>query len=658
MKNGFLKVAAVSPKIRLADPKYNADLIIDAIKQADEKGVRLVAFPELVMTGYTCGDLFMHELLLNTVVSELKRIAEETKECKLVSIIGAPICVKDKLYNCAVVVCRGQFICAVPKIHLPNYGEFYEKRHFASGKYIDDDEIWCDELLCHVEPKLVIRSSEIPNFRFGVEICEDLWVSDPPSNAMTEDGALIIVNCSAGDETIGKADYRKNLVAVQSAKTCSAYIYCGAGEGESTSDMVFSGHSFIYENGVLLAENKPFESGMLITEIDLDRLCYERRLMNSFSQDLHDKKFLLTEFKIFGEYDRKRDDDSVVQRMELPITELTRKFDRNPFVPHDEDEINARAHDILMLQAMGLKRRLEHTHSKCVVFGISGGLDSSLALLACVKTCDIMGMDRSFIHAVTMPCFGTTHHTKNNAVELCNALGVTLHTIPISDSVRQHFSDIGHDENDHSIVYENAQARMRTLVLMDLANSMGGLVIGTGDLSELALGWATYNGDHMSMYGINSGIPKTLIKYVVRYYAKTCGDERIKNVLFSILDTPISPELLPADEDGHIAQRTEDLVGPYELHDFFLYYVLRWGYPPAKLYRIAKSAFGGSEFTDEVILKWLKNFYRRFFNQQFKRNCLPDGPKVGSVCLSPRGDWRMPSDASCRIWFDELEALE
>ena len=405
--------------------------------------------------------------------------------------------------------------------------------------------------------------------------------------------------------------------------------------------MVFSGHSFIYENGKLLAEKEPFsDSGLLITEIDLGRLMYDRRRMNTHANSRISN---LSAFCDIGE---------------LKETELTRKFDRNPFVPEDRDELHSRAKDILMIQALGLKRRLEHIHSRSAVIGISGGLDSSLALLVCAKACDLMGVDRHFVHAVTMPCFGTTEHTKNNAVELCEALGVTLHTVNIADSVRQHFADIGHDEENRNVTYENAQARMRTLVLMDMANALNGIVVGTGDLSELALGWATYNGDHMSMYGVNAGIPKTLIKYVVRYYADTCGDERIRNVLISILDTPISPELLPADKDGNITQKTEDLVGPYELHDFFLYYVLRFGYAPKKLYRIAKEAFRESEFDEATILKWIKNFYRRFFTQQFKRNCLPDGPKVGSVCLSPRGDWRMPSDAVSRIWIDELNSLK
>lgn len=650
MRDGFIKVGTCSPKIRLADTKYNADRIIDAIHNANSYDVKLIVFPELSITGYTCGDLFLHDILLDSTINELKRIAIQTADCDLIAIIGAPIRVIDKVYNCAIVINHGRVIGIVPKQNLPNYGEFYELRHFAVPSEANES-VYCNSLECKAyigkEP-VVFCCSEMEDFRFGIELCEDLWVPNPPSTRLAELGASIIVNLSAGDETIGKVEYRKNIASVQSAKTVSAYVYCSAGEGESTSDMVFSGHSFIYENGILLAENEPFQSdALLMTEIDLDKISYDRRRMNTHSFTA-DYAYSIP-FSIFK---------NNAQEGELPLIELTRRFDRNPFVPKDTGELHVRARDILMIQSMGLKKRLEHINAKSVVVGISGGLDSSLALLVCAKTCDLMGIDRHFIHAVTMPCFGTTEHTKNNAVELCEALGVTLHTIPISMSVRQHFQDIGHDEKRHDVTYENSQARMRTLVLMDLANSLDGIVIGTGDLSELALGWATYNGDHMSMYGVNAGVPKTLIKYVVRYYADNCGSDRIKNVLISILDTPISPELLPASEDGSIAQKTEELVGPYELHDFFLYYVLRWGYSPKKIYRIAKLAFSSSEFDDQTILKWLKSFYRRFFSQQFKRNCLPDGPKVGSVCLSPRGDWRMPADAVCQIWTDELNEIE
>ena len=656
MKDGFIKIAACAPKIRLGDPKYNADIIIEAIKKAAKAGVRLIAFPELCLTGYTMGDLFQHELLLDTAEKELLRIQKEVAKHHIIAVVGTPLRYCGKLLNCAVVISPEQGgMKFVAKQNLPNYGEFYEARHFAADTNRDLSRVvdscgWLEPCFSTIELE------DVPDFRFGVEICEDLWVADAPSNTLAKNGALLIVNCSAGNEIIGKADYRKKLVSVQSAKTLSAYLYVGAGEGESTSDMVFSGHCFCYENGKLLAENKPFENmgELMITEIDLGRLLYERRRLNTFVSSLSDEKVYVTDIGL-----AKPDENGEIHPdvASLPTTKLTRRFERTPFVPNDAGEVNARARDILMIQAMGLKRRMEQINAKSAVIGISGGLDSSLALLVCAKTCDLMGADRKLIHAITMPCFGTTERTRSNAVKLCEALGVRIDTVDITASVRQHFSDIGHDESDHSVVYENAQARIRTLVLMDVANKENGLVIGTGDLSELALGWATYNGDHMSMYGVNAGVPKTLLKYLVRFYADTCGDDNVKTVLESVLDTPISPELLPPDESGNIAQKTEDLVGPYELHDFFLYYVLRWGYPPKKLYRVAKEAFRSSEYSDEVILKWLKNFYRRFFNQQFKRNCLPDGPKVGSVCLSPRGDWRMPSDASCRIWMDELDEL-
>ncbi|MBQ7060840.1 MAG: NAD(+) synthase [Clostridia bacterium] len=661
MKHGFIKVAACSPKLRLGDPKYNAQLIVEAIEKAADEGVTLIAFPELAMTGYTMGDLFEHELLLDTVEKELMHIRDAIRGLHIIAVIGTPMRCGGKLLNCAAVIASGsERIEFVAKQYLPNYGEFYEARQFTPYSEADDSR-YLGELGWLAPAGGVFEVEDIPNLIFGVEICEDLWVMDPPSNRLAKNGALIIVNCSAGNEIIGKADYRRNLVSVQSAKIAGGYIYASAGEGESTSDLVFSGHDFIYENGTLLAENKPFENNgeLLITEIDLGRLLYERRRVNSFNSNFEDKKVYALSCgyaarEVFQDYDMPT---RVPDAAHLPETYLTRHFDRNPFVPKDENEMTARARDILTIQAMGLKRRIEQVRASSCQIGISGGLDSSLALLVCAEACDRLGLDRSFIHAVTMPCFGTTQRTKSNALRLCEALGVRCDTVDITETVRSNFKDIGHDESDHSVTYENVQARVRTLVLMNLANKENGMVIGTGDLSELALGWATYNGDHMSMYGVNCGVPKTLLKYVVRYYANFIGSEEVKQVLYDILDTPISPELLPPDEAGNIAQITEDLVGPYELHDFFLYYVLRWGYPPVKLYRVAKEAFRGSEFDEATILKWLKNFYRRFFTQQFKRNCLPDGPKVGSVCLSPRGDWRMPSDATSRIWLDELDTL-
>ena len=655
MTDGFIKTAAGTIDVQVADVQTNTDTILARVRQADAAGVDLLTLPELCLTGYTCGDLFFSDCLLGAVEPALARILEQTAALSTVFTVGLPLRFGGKLYNCAAVVHAGRLLGVVPKTYLPNYGEFYEQRQFSSASVLGGNIY--DLTLCGQSvpfgTDLLFACAELPDYTFGVELCEDLWVPCPPSTRLTAGGAAIIANLSASDEVIGKADYRKRITEVQSAKNICAYLYCGAGEGESTSDMVFSGHCFAYENGTLLAEKAPFDyaNDMLITEIDLGRLLYDRRRVNSFCAGNAAHSGLFVDFSLgFGSC-------GPAPREDLPETELTRRFPRNPFVPHDENELNARAKDILTIQALGLKRRLEHTHSMSAVIGISGGLDSALALLAAAKACDLMGIDRKFIHAVTMPCFGTTEHTKQNAVALCNSLGVTLHTIPIADSVRSHFRDIGHDETCHNVVYENAQARMRTLVLMDLANALNGLVVGTGDLSELALGWATYNGDHMSMYGVNAGIPKTLIKYVVRYYARHCENPALHDTLTAILETPISPELLPADEKGNIAQKTEDLVGPYELHDFFLYYVLRWGCPPAKLFRIAKQAFRESEFSNETILKWLKNFYRRFFNQQFKRNCLPDGPKVGSVCLSPRGDWRMPSDAVQRLWADEIQKL-
>ena len=637
MVDAFFKVGTFTPRIHLADPKYNADRIIDAINMANDKGVKLLVFPELVITGYTCGDLFLHELLLDTVKTELIRIADETKACEMVSVIGAPLRVGDKLYNTAVVMNKGRFICIIPKRNLPNYGEFYEMRQFSVPSETEEYSIFLDDFDCVFTTCIeesIISCSEVPDLKFAVEICEDLWVANPPSTKLAEAGALIIANLSAGDEIIGKADYRKLLVSAQSAKTVSAYIYCGAGDGESTSDMVFSGHSFIYENGKLLAEKEPFsDSGLLITEIDLGRLMYDRRRMNTHANSRISN---LSAFCDIGE---------------LKETELTRKFDRNPFVPEDRDELHSRAKDILMIQALGLKRRLEHIHSRSAVIGISGGLDSSLALLVCAKACDLMGVDRHFVHAVTMPCFGTTEHTKNNAVELCEALGVTLHTVNIADSVRQHFADIGHDEENRNVTYENAQARMRTLVLMDMANALNGIVVGTGDLSELALGWATYNGDHMSMYGVNASVPKTLVRYIIESFALLYEDsdkekeQAIKAVLLDICDTPISPELLPVDENGNMTQKTESTIGKYDLHDFFIYHLLRNGFDMEKIRELAYVAFEGIA-TKEEVDDTLGIFRRRFYSQQFKRSCLPDGPKVGSVCISPRGDLRMPSDVT------------
>lgn len=638
MKDGFIKVAACSPKVVLADPKANADAIIAALHRAAAHGVRLAAFPELAMTGYTCGDLFMHELLLDSVETELLRIARETANLRLAAVIGAPIRCADKLYNCAVVISRGVILAVVPKKHMPNYGEFYELRQFSSAKTLEG-RTYTLPLCGQSVPfgtELLFCCSGMQDYTFGVELCEDLWVPCPPSTRLCAGGAAIILNLSASDEVIGKAEYRRSLVGATSARLACGYVYCSASPTESTQDMVFSRHHLIAENGTVLAENEPFASASLtVSEIDVQRLMHERHRTTSY--------------------------DSVPGLQVVPFdqplreTVLTRHIAPNPFVPPYDEQLRARAEAILRIQSQGLKKRVEHTHAKTVVLGISGGLDSTLALLVCVRAFDLAGRSRKEIQCVTMPCFGTTKRTKSNAVKLCEELGVSVREVNITASVRQHFADIGHDEAVHDVTYENCQARERTQVLMDIANQSGGLVIGTGDLSELALGWATYNGDHMSMYAVNCSVPKTLVRYIVQYEAGSSAPA-LREVLLDILDTPVSPELLPADENGQIAQKTEDLVGPYELHDFFLYHLLRFGSRPRKLFRMAKYAYGG-RYPDDVIRHWLKTFCRRFFQQQFKRSCIPDGPKVGSVTLSPRGDWRMPSDASGSLWLAEAEAL-
>lgn len=616
MKDGFIKVAAATPKIKVADVAYNAESIINDIFTANMQGVKLIVFPELAITGYTCGDLFGQRLLIDAAYKQLLRIKEDTKELEIISVVGLPMIEKGKLINAAAVLYKGELLGVVGKKNLPNYNEFYEKRNFED---------------CSEEEPVIFRCKKMPEFSFGIEICEDLWIPEPPSAELALSGAEIILNLSASNEMIGKSEYRRSLVTGQSGRLVCGYVYASAGDGESTTDLVFSGHNLIAENGSLLKETKLFQNKMIISEIDVFSLASERQKNTSFRKYKEAKTV---------EFD-----------MEITKTELTRSYSPTPFVPSDEKGRAERCETILLMQSMGLKKRVEHTNSKSLVIGISGGLDSTLALLVCVKTADLLKRSRKDVIAVTMPCFGTTERTKNNALRLCEALGVTLKEINIADSVLQHFKDIDHPTDNHNVVYENGQARTRTLVLMDMANQSGGLVIGTGDLSELALGWATYNGDHMSMYGVNAGIPKTLIRYIVKYYGDSSADESLKNVLYDILDTPVSPELLPA-ENGEISQKTEDLVGPYELHDFFLYYAIRRGFSPKKIFRLALGAMEG-RYTKKEIEKWLKNFYRRFFSQQFKRSCLPDSPKVGSVTLSPRGDWRMPSDAVAKEWLEE-----
>ncbi len=637
MQDGFVKIAAATPDLRVADCAYNASEIIKQAKQAAAKGAHLIVFPELCLTGYTCGDLFLQQTLLDGALAALETVCRETAGLNAAVVVGLPLMQQGKLFNVAAVLCGGRVEGLVPKQFIPNYSEFYEQRHFTSGAGVPFQTVSLlgqDTLFAGGEP-LVFQCADMPEFTLGVEICEDLWVANPPSTRLAQAGATVIVNLSASDEIIGKASYRRDLVRQQSARLLCAYLYADAGFGESTQDLVFAGHNLIAENGALLAESKLFDRGVIYADIDVQRLMHERRRMNTFTVE----------------------HSPMVAALEIQpgANDLTdRSFPRTPFVPANKALRDERCEEILTLQATGLATRLRHTHAKTAVVGLSGGLDSTLALIVLVHAFDMLGLDRKGILAVTMPCFGTTARTKGNAEKLADAYGVTLQTVDIKAAVDQHFSDIGQSKDDLSVTFENGQARMRTLVLMNLANKNGGMVVGTGDLSELALGWATYNGDHMSMYGVNASIPKTLVRYLVAYEADRAIGE-LSDVLYDVLDTPVSPELLPP-KDGEISQKTEDLVGPYELHDFFLYYMLRFGYPPRKIYRIARKTFAGA-YDDATIKKWLVTFIRRFFTQQFKRSCLPDGPKVGTVTLSPRGDWRMPSDACAALWLEQAENL-
>ncbi len=637
MKHGFVKVAAVTPDIRVADVAYNKDQIISKLMEAAKEGAKVIVFPELCVTGYTCSDLFLQDVLLREAREAIVKIAEATKTVDALVFVGAPLCVDGELYNVAVAMNRGKILGFTTKTFLPNYGEFYEMRQFRRGPEVARTISFEDQEI-PFGPKLLFTSRNMEALVVAAEICEDVWSPIPPSIEAAREGATVIVNCSASDETIGKSSYRESLIEGQSARLICGYIYANAGEGESTTDLVFGGHNIIAENGSTLAESKRFVNETIYTELDVNRILSERRKNTTFLTS-KERNLMRIPFDI-----------------EIEDTKLTRFVSSRPFVPSVLSEREKRCEEILTIQAMGLKKRLAHAHAKSAVVGISGGLDSTLALLVMAKAFDALGMDRGGMVAVTMPCFGTTDRTYQNACKMSKKLGATLREIPIKDAVNQHFKDIGHDPEEHSVTYENGQARERTQVLMDVANQTGGLVIGTGDMSELALGWATYNGDHMSMYGVNASVPKTLVRHLVHYYADTCGDPELKEVLYDVLDTPVSPELLPP-KDGKIAQKTEDLVGPYELHDFFLYYFLRFGYEPAKIYRLAQYAFA-SEYGDEIIYKWLSTFCRRFFAQQFKRSCLPDGPKVGTVALSPRGDWRMPSDACVASWLKDLEDIQ
>lgn len=632
MKDGFIKVAAATPKIKVADPAYNTEEILKIIDETEKNGASILVFSELTISGYTCGDLFLQQPLLTECKNQLLRIVKATENKSMLVVVGCPIVIKQKLYNCAVVISDGSILGIVPKTHLPNYSEFYELRHFTSGERLEED-LWFGEEFGYVNVAVnqLFKCKEIPELVVACEICEDLWVPLPPSTYHAMAGATVICNPSASVETTTKESYRRSLVSNQSARLLAAYIYADAGEGESTQDVVYSGHHLICENGSVLAEAKRFTNEIIYADIDVQKLAAERRKMTSFPGG--------------------QTDDYFEQEFSLEVKEnkITRTFPKAPFVPDNQDERDKRCDEILSLQSMGLKKRLEHTNCKHAVVGISGGLDSTLAVLVTARAFDLLDIPRENLICVTMPCFGTTDRTYQNAVSLIKELGATLKEVRIEKAVRQHFADIGHDENNHDVTYENSQARERTQILMDMANQYNGMVIGTGDMSELALGWATYNGDHMSMYAVNCSVPKTLVRYLVLYYAETTENKKLSEVLMDVLDTPVSPELLPP-VDGVISQKTEDLVGPYELHDFFLYYMLRFGFPKSKLYRMAKLTFDGV-YDDETIKKWLDKFYWRFFSQQFKRSCLPDGPKVGSVAVSPRGDLRMPSDASPTAWI-------
>ena len=641
MNYGFVKVAAAVPRVKVADCKFNSERLEGLITIAEGKGVQILTFPEMCITGYTCGDLFAQQLLLEQAEMALIQILNSTRQLDIISILGMPVVVNSTVINAAVVIQKGKILGVVPKTYLPNYKEFYEQRWFTSALQVSENSVRLCGQIVPMGNNLLFETAETT---FGIEICEDLWATVPPSSSLALQGAEIIFNLSADDEGIGKHNYLCSLISQQSARCISGYVFSSSGFGESTTDVVFAGNGLIYENGYLLARSERFcmEEQLIINEIDVECIRAERRVNTTFAANKANcpgKEAV----RISTEFVNSKD------------LNLTRTFNPHPFVPQGS-ELNSRCEEIFSIQIAGLAQRLLHTGAKTAVIGISGGLDSTLALLVCVKTFDKLGLSRKDILGITMPGFGTTDRTYHNAIDLMNSLGVSIREISIREACIQHFKDIGHDLNIHDVTYENSQARERTQILMDIANQTWGMVIGTGDLSELAVGWATYNGDHMSMYGVNAGIPKTLVKHLVQWVAENGMDEASKATLLDIVDTPISPELIPADENGEIKQKTEDLVGPYELHDFFLYYFLRFGFRPSKIYFLAQTAFSGV-YDDETIKKWLQTFFRRFFNQQFKRSCLPDGPKVGSISISPRGDWRMPSDASSAAWLKEIAEL-
>lgn len=635
MKDGFIRVAACTPETRVSDIEFNTKKIIEACEEAAAKDCSLLVFPELSITGYTCGDLFSHDTFIARAFEGLTEIADKTSELNMAIVVGLPVMNRGKLYNVAAVLAQGEILGFVPKINIPNYSEFYEMRHFTPYA---DDIFDLDDIPFG---RIVFENSIYPEFTFACEICEDMWVPATPSSEYCLNGATVICNLSASDEVIGKNRYRKNLISSVSGVNNCAYIYADCGMGESTQDLVFAGVDIIAENGTILNESKRFtgKAGIIYSDIDLKKLVHERSVINTFeTDDTVDRVFFETE----------------------PVweLELERKFPSHPFVPADTTDLESRCEEIISMQAMGLATRLKHINCSKAVLGLSGGLDSTLALIVTIHAFEMLGLDKKGILAVTMPGFGTTSRTKNNSLKLAEKYGCSIREISIAEAVTVHFKDIGHDPADHDVTYENSQARERTQVIMDIANKIGGIVVGTGDLSELALGWATYNGDHMSMYGVNCSIPKTLVRHLVSHEGRRTAaiDKELSDVLMDIVDTPVSPELLPPTEDGTISQKTEDLVGPYELHDFFLYYFIRYAYSPSKIFRIAKIAFDGI-YDEKTIYKWEETFIRRFFTQQFKRSCVPDGPKVGTVCLSPRGDWRMPSDSTSKVWLDDLHSV-
>lgn len=648
MYYGFIKTACASPELKVADCTFNANKIIEEAKNAAIKGASIIVFPELSITGYTCGDLFFQQTLQKAAETGLSEIIKKTKALNSLIFVGLPVAQAEGIYNCAAAIFKGQLLALFAKSYLPNYGEFYERRQFTpfqqnmATRFISFAGF--DSIPFGTD--LLIQDKNNQSLTIGCELCEDLWVPVPPSSRHVLAGATVIANLSAGNEVIGKADYRRNLVKSHSARSLCAYLYANAGKDESTQDMIFAGHNLIAENGSLLAQSSLFSNETVFADIDVERLCQERRKTTSFGFSANNNTFNKSYTTIQIEFSEEK------------VFDFTRYVDAHPFVPSQKEERTQRCLEVIQLQSRGLAKRLRHINCQSAVIGLSGGLDSTLALLITCTAFDIVGVDRSKITAITMPCFGTTDRTYNNACTLAKECGATLKEVRIADSVRQHFKDIGQDESKHDITYENCQARERTQVLMDYANKTNGIVIGTGDLSELALGWCTYNGDHMSMYGVNSSVPKTLVRYLVEWYANQAeenGNKKLSDNLKDILDTPVSPELLPP-ENGKISQVTEDLVGPYEIHDFYLYYLLRFGFSPAKIYYLAQ--YSGLDYSKEVLLKWLKNFYKRFFSQQFKRSCMPDGAKVGTVNLSPRGDWRMPSDAQAASWLEEVETLK